>query len=124
VVRPVIGVEITADDERHPGVLGLMGTGQQLTHRVLARLALVEPPGVHHQAVHLDQAAGASQFGELHAGAAEREAGLALDGPARQHSHAGQGGLILLGRDAVESAVRQAERARQAGTLAVAALRP
>ena len=31
-------------------------------------MALVEPPGVHHQAVHLDRAPGAGHLGELHAG--------------------------------------------------------
>jgi hypothetical protein len=98
--------------------------GRQVAYRVLASAALVEPPGVHHQAVYLDRAVGAGQFGELHAGAAERQGGLAPDRPARQHRHPGQSRRVFLSRDAAEGIVRQAERGGQAGALAVAALRP
>ena len=52
-----VGVEVTADDERRSRVLSLMNVGEQFAHRELAGLALVEPPGVHHQAEYLDQAA-------------------------------------------------------------------
>jgi hypothetical protein len=47
-----------------------MNVGEQFAHRVLAGLTLIKPLGIHHQAEHLDRAAGAIQFGELHAGAA------------------------------------------------------
>lgn len=47
----------------------LSSGGRPARHRQLPGLALVEPPGIHYQAEYLDQAARASQFSELHAGA-------------------------------------------------------
>jgi hypothetical protein len=92
-------------------ILGLLGAARQRADRVLPSLALIEPPGIHHQPVHLDRAPGTGYLGELHPGAAEREARFAPDGPAGQHGDAGQGRRVLLGRHPAERAVRQAERA-------------
>src|SRR5690606_29125708 len=104
-----VGAEVAADDERDLRILSVVHVGEEAAYGILSSLALVEPPGIHHQAVHLDGAAWPGDPGVVGAGGAEGVAGLTPDRPARQNGHAGERGLVLLRRDAAHGVVRQAD---------------
>jgi hypothetical protein len=67
-----------------------MQMGEETADGVLARLAFIEPPCIHHHAIQVERSARAVDLGVLDAEAAEPEAGRGTEGPPRHHRDAGE----------------------------------